>query len=377
LLPSAANDERLNSIVPQETPDAHELAPPSQPEFENHQLQLFQSFLANGEEQRDHLSNAIDLWDSVPRYSVSRQEMTKARISERFLEEHKTRFQHRGHAYTVIVYPARVMDLDGVKRDFWPSASEELVEDALRKLAIEQQAGFFDQANGRSGVVFTLHALRKEMERRGHARSYQQIVQSLNILSQSIIDIMPEGGQGEGKIRSAYLPSLAAVSRKRLKDDPEAKWAVQFHPLVTGAIDRMTHRQYNYHLMMSHGTQLARWLHKQLVLKYTFADQFKPFQMRFSTVKRDSGLLDAYARDRDAVKALEAAFGELQKGSVIQSVTRNDETGPRKKLTDVVFTVRSSFEFVRETKAANKRQQLAHSKPGTETDPPPPAKPRR
>jgi hypothetical protein len=192
------------------------------------------------------------------------------------------------------------------------------------------------------------------MKRRGHTRSYQQLVQALNILSHCIIDIIPHG-EGEARVTSACLASLVAVSRTKLRDDPNAKWAVQFHPLVTGSIDQVTYRQYNYHVMMSHSTQLARWLHKQLVLKYTFADHLKPFETRYSTIKRDSGLLNSYSRDRDAVEALKSAFDELQHRAVIHGYARKDVTGPRKKLLDVVFTIRPSFDFIRETKAANRR----------------------
>jgi hypothetical protein len=350
------------AIVPKQTKDAHRLPKPDKSEFENRQLNLFQAFLCNTDEEYDQLSNAIDLWDSVPRYSVSRQAMTKARINSRFLEEHKATFQHRGRTYTRIIHPAQVTDLDGKKRDYYPSATEELVEHALRKLAIEQQAGYFDKPNYRSGVVFTLYALREEMKKRGHARSYQQLVQALNILSHSIIDIAPHG-EGEAVLTSACLPSLAAVSRAKLRDDPKAKWAVQFHPLVTGGIDKVTYRQFNYHLMMSHSTQLARWLHQQLVLKYTFANHLAPFETRYSTIKRDSGLLDSYSRDRDAVEALKSAFDELTQRGVLLGFDRKDVTGPRKKLVDVVFIVRPSSDFVRETKAANKRQTSAHQSP--------------
>jgi hypothetical protein len=132
------------AIVPKETKDAHKLPKPDKSEFENRQLDLFQRFLCNTDDQREQLSNAIDLWDSVPRYSVSRQAMTKARINGRFLEKHQAIFQHKGRTYTRIINPARVTDFDGKDRDFYPSATEELVEDALRKLAIEQQAGYFD-----------------------------------------------------------------------------------------------------------------------------------------------------------------------------------------------------------------------------------------
>src|SRR5271156_4943197 len=90
-------------------------------------------------------------------------------------------FQYKGRTFVRILSPARVQDLDGVTREYYASANEELVEDALRKIATEQQSGYFDKPNYRSGVVFTLYALREELKKRGHTRSYQQIVLALNI----------------------------------------------------------------------------------------------------------------------------------------------------------------------------------------------------
>src|SRR4051812_14913469 len=48
-------------------------------ESDNPQLNLFRGFLCNKQEEREKLSNAIDLWDSIPRYSVSKQAMNRAR----------------------------------------------------------------------------------------------------------------------------------------------------------------------------------------------------------------------------------------------------------------------------------------------------------
>lgn len=350
--------DQTSVTPPKETKDGRKLPVLDKSEFENRQLSLFQTFLVNTEEEQGQLSNAVDLWDSVPRYSVSRQAMTKARIDGQFLRKHSATFQHRSRTYTRIISPARITDHDGKERDYYPSATEELVEHALRKLAMEQHSGYFDKPNYRSGVVFTLYQLREEMKKRGHARSYQQLVESLNILSHSIVDIVPHGA-GEAILSSACLPSLMAVSREQLASDPTSKWSVQFHPLVTGSIDNVTYRQFNYHLMMSHPTQLARWLHQQLVLKYTFASHAAPFEMHYTTIKRDSGLLDGYKRERDGVDALQSVFEDLRKTSVIAGFSRRDITGPRKKLQDVVFTIRPSQEFIRETKAANKRQATA------------------
>jgi hypothetical protein len=347
-------------ITPKETKDANKIPKPAPTHFENRQLNLFQNFLCNTTEQRNQLSNVIDLWDNVPRYSVSRRTMTKARINGRFLEKHTAEFQYKGRTFIRTISPARVDDLDGVERDYFASATEELIEDALRKLATDQQSGYFDQPNYRSGVVFTLYALREELKRRGHTRSYQEIVLALNILSGSIVEItVQDGEKGEFFTRSAYLPHLAAVSRHRLKDDPKAKWVVQFHPLVTASMDKLTYRQFNYHLMMSHSTQLARWIHKQLVLKYTFASLFTPFDTRYSTIKRDSGLLEAYARPRDAIDALEEAFQELKTNGVLLQCERKDIAGKRGKLLDVTFILTPTVDFVRDAKAGSKRLTLA------------------
>jgi hypothetical protein len=356
------------AVKPKETENAYKVPKPAQPQFENSQLNLFQDFLCNTETERGHLSNAIDLWDNVPRYSVSRKAMDDARIDGLFLKRHRAQFHYKGRTFTRTLTPARVEDLDGVDRDYYASANEELIEDALRKIATEQHSGYFDKPNHRSGTVFTLYMLRKELRRRGHTRSYQEIVLGLNIMSGSIIEITEQSEEGQEQllVRSAYLPLLAAVSRGRLRDDPKAKWMVQFHPFVTASIDQVTYRQFNYHLMMSHSTQLARWLHKQLTLKYTFASLATPFEMRYSTVKRDSGLLQNYTRDRDAIDALHKAFTELKEHKLLLGLTRQNIIGPRGKLRDVAFSLMPSLDFIRDTKASSKRLALATTNGATQ-----------
>jgi hypothetical protein len=121
----------------------------------------------------------------------------------------------------------------------------------------------------------------------------------------------------------------------------------------------VTYRQFNYHLMMSHSTQLARWLHKQLVLKYTFASLVDPFEIRYSTIKRDSGLLENYSRSRMAIDKVEEAFGELKKANVISHFERKNVSATRRKLIDAIFTLLPSLDFIRDTKASSKRLSLA------------------
>jgi hypothetical protein len=327
--------------------------------FENVQLNLFQSFLCNTEDERDQLSNTIDLWDSIPRYSVSRLAMTKLRSPEGTLKLLKLDFHYRGTRLKAIIQPARLEEDNGETIDYYPSASEELVEDALRKIAADQQQGFFDKVSYRSGVVFTLYMLREELRRQGHSRSYQQIMQSLQILSRSTIEIRVSDDDTTRFAVSAYFPMLVGVTRKHLDADPHAKWIVQFHPLMTQSIDKLTYRQFNYHQMMGHSTQLARWLHKQLALKFTFASIMHSFEVRYRTIRRDSALLNGYILPRKAIKAVDDALEELRAQKVLMAVQKREVRVARGKLEDVVYLLTASLEFIKAMKAANKRRSEA------------------
>jgi len=342
---------------------------PNKNDYQNVQLDLFQRFLCNTELERAQLSNTFDLWDSVPRYSVSRQAMVKLRTEKGFLELLKLDFNYKGMMLKAIIQPARIEEPDGTSQDYYPSANEELIEDALRKIAADQNHGYFDKTNYHSGVVFSLHMLRQELKKRGHARSFQQITLSLNILSGSVIELRAEdGNNAEAFTRSPYFPSLSAVSRMKLQNDPHAKWVVQFHPLVTQSIDALTYRQFNYHQMMSLTSQLARWLHKQLSLKFTFASFTTIFKMNYSTIKRDSALLDGYKQQRQGIAALDDAFDELTTHGTLLSVLKNEQRGARGKLEDVIYTLTATREFISEMKAANKRQSMTLEVPAAPAD---------
>jgi len=252
--PDYSGSDLTPSCHPCETP----VMPPTKADFHGQQLDLFRSFVCNGEDERARLSNRFDLWDSVPRYSISRQEMHEIRKAKGFLDLRQVEFRHRDKMLKVIIQAARVIDkTTGISTDYYPSANEELIEDALRKIAAEQQNAFFDTSNFRSGVIFTLHMLRKELAKHGHARSYHEIVLSLEILARSTIEIRTTNDSGgEGFAVSPYFPGLSAVSKSKLVDDPEAKWIVQFHPLVTSEIVALRYRQFNYAQMMRLRTQL-------------------------------------------------------------------------------------------------------------------------
>jgi len=341
---------RRNAIVP--VPDIA---------FVGQQLCLFQGFLANTDQQRDALSNAIDLWDCIPRYSISRIRMNSLRTKEGFLEVLEIPFNFRQRQLTALIYPARIRDAAGRRISFYPSAREELIEHALRKLAAEQQAGFFDDKDYRSGVRFSLHRLRRELEQQGHSLRYDELVEGLSILSLSSLEIIAKKDDvEEGFARSTYLSALAGVTRHDCKANRKARWLAQFHPLVTRSIDHVAYRQFNYQRLMRCRSQVARWLLFQLVLKYTQASMIDGFNMQYSTIKRDSALLDGYGRVRDAIAALDDAWAELKMVGALLSVDKRESRGSRKKLEDVTYIIKASRDFGKEQKAANRRYHNVH-----------------
>jgi hypothetical protein len=324
---------------------------------------MFRGLLCNTDAERDSLSNVFDLWDSIPRYVVSRQQQDKWRKAGTFPLLHEVPFHYRGRELIATIQPAAVKGRDGVIQAYFPSANEELIEDVLRKIAADQKNGYYVQGERRSGVVFTLHMVRKELEKRGHGRTYKEISLSLEIMARSvIITSMADGKEGEFTSNSLYLNNLFRVSKGKLAEDPEAKWFADFHPFASRALDELTYRQFNYARLMSHKSQLARWLNKVLSLKYLNASFLHPFEMRFSTIMRDSGLLNGYAVLRLAVAAVDTAFEELQNcepsllGGAPEKILIE---GKRGKILDVVYTLHPSREFMAEVKAASKRQTIS------------------
>ncbi len=122
----------------------------------NIQLQLFTEVLPS----QDY-TNTIELYDFVPKYAVT----VGSYIEGKFLDSKVRPFVCRGRSYTIRIDPARLATSDGKIRDHFPTHREELVEDALRKMACEGALEYFDEI---AGLTFSLYSLQKELSSQGH-----------------------------------------------------------------------------------------------------------------------------------------------------------------------------------------------------------------
>lgn len=333
------------------------------------QLGLFRNFLGD---RVDDLSNTILLWDLIPKYSISRQTQDKMRDDKGNLPLRQVSFKHQGAEFIATIQPAMIQiknhDGEFETKSYYPSATEELVEEALRKLAADQnlQGGFYIEANPipKTGVMFTLYQLQEELKKHGHTRSVNELKQSLEVLSGSLITISGTTIDSSEiyNRRSPYLAGLDSVTKKDLSIDPSRKWVAHFHPMVSQGIGSLNYRQYNYSKLMDYTTQLSRWIQRYLIHKYTFASLYKKFSIQFSTIKRDSGMLDQYTRQRAAIQKCDESLDELVKANVLTGYEREEVTGSRGKIYDVTYQLTASPEFIKEAKAANKRLLLDRDK---------------
>ena len=84
-----------------------------------------------------------------------------------------------------------------------------------------------------------------------------------------------------------------------------------------------------------------------------------PFPTKYGsqTIRRDSGLLE-YKRTNDAVRKFEEALTELKDNTVLVSYGREEDSrGERNKILDIKYSLSPHPEFVKDVKAANKRQK--------------------
>lgn len=145
------------------------------------QLSLFEMILP--EEKK--FSNTVELYDFIPKYHWGKAK----RIDGEFLRVLVREFECRGKRYKVKIDPAKITEEDGQSKDYYPSEREELVEDALRKLACEGQGVFLDDA---AGVTFTLYQLQKELQRNRHSYSNDQIKDALMVCAKTHLTVTSE-----------------------------------------------------------------------------------------------------------------------------------------------------------------------------------------
>lgn len=300
------------------------------------QLTLFEGLGLRGGDKKPY-SNTVDFYDFMPKYVWK----TPERINGQFLNPEVRKFGWRKGEYKLTIIPARV-EQDGVFRDYFPSKREELVEDALRKIACDGNGIFLD---GEAGVRFTLYQLQKELKERGHGYKIAEIKDALFILAGTQLEI--SGADKKWVVTSSILQNLGLQTKDDWKGDgKKIKAFARFNPIVTKAIKHMEFRLFNYETSMKLRNFIARQLFKRMSHYYTQAHSDKTYHILLSTMIRDFGLKE-YERLRDNLREVIQALKELEAKEVIQSysVEKREDPNNRNQLIDAKFTIQTHLKF--------------------------------
>jgi hypothetical protein len=322
--------------------------PPKAP-IKSVQYDLFTTFLTNDE---GAVSNAIELWDGIPKYFLTAKQQEKLRTPEGLAQSYQWEYSYQGKSFKVRIQPALIAQKDGRDKAFFPSVTEEMIEEALKKILTDQQYGIHDFARSESWVKFSLGMLYKELKERGRARSRAEIKHAITVLSRCILTLY----QDEKEIYSGpILSDLVTVNREKYLADTDSYHAARLPVFVSHGINRLQYRQFNYARLMDCDEQLTRWLYKRFVHRYRHASLMDNYHFLFSEVKQASGLLQQATDRRNRIKLL-SALDELKRKNVLLRYTV-EEIKDGRKIVDVKYTVTAAPEFIGEQKAANKRDR--------------------
>jgi hypothetical protein len=320
---------------------------------ESLQMTMFSQFVSN--EEAD-VSNTIEIWESIPKYFLTGKQMIKLRVATGHADPYELKYSYNDREFTSVIQPALIKQEDGSYKAFFPSVSEELIEEVLKKIFTEQNLGFHEVQTTESWVRFSLRMIYKELKARGRTRSIQEIKHSIDVMSKCHITVMDL--QEKEIYNGAILSDVVRVKRSDYYEDSDAHCMARFPVFVSNAINSLQYRQFNYGRYMECREQLTRWLYKRLVVRYRQASISNEYHFMFSDIKQSSGLLGnlkAELTPQMARKKTIAALNELVQQNVIFSNFHVDQRKDGKTITDIKYTVRATPEFVRDQKAANKR----------------------
>jgi len=301
-------------------------------------------------------SHTIEFYDSIPYLVFKRPD----RVEGQFLQHIEKEFGCRGKNFSVVVTPARIIDKDGVGRDYFPGTCEEVVEHVLRKFSADGRAVYLDDIHSFS---FTIYALQQECIRLGHSYDYDQLKKALRVLTNTGIEVSDE----EGKSMFSLSP-FESFGMKTLEEQEGAEKKVvcfvRYNILVTNSINNLQYRQLDYQTNLKLKSALARWLHRRLSHTFSQASYNNSYDIKLSTILRDSPLDSSNRPIRKSLADVTKCLEELKSSQILMSYEASkiyDLKDPR-KIIDCLFILKAHMPFIGEMIKANTKSKELKSK---------------
>lgn len=324
--------------------------PPGKP-IKSVQYDLFSQFVANDQSE---VSNTVELWESIPKYFFTPHQVKKLRTETGHADPYKWEYIYNGNLCTVKIQPSLIEQKDGKYLAFFPSITEELVEEALKKIFTNQQYGIHDPSTSESWIKFTLRMVQKELKARGRSRSITEIKHAIEVMSSCILTFYNDGKE---VWKGSILQDLVTVGREEYKADTDAHHVARLPLFISHSINHLEYRQFNYDRLMGCNEQLSRWIYKRLINRFRQASLMNDYHFMYLDLKA-SGLLQQATEGKNRIKVLSALDELVKRGVLIRY--EYDERNRGRKIVDVKYQVFPTVDFSGEQKAANKRGKDSH-----------------
>ena len=271
------------------------MSSPAKPSENPRQIELFDSWFATPDEADN--SRTLAFWDVIPWRLLSHNR--KGKLPEVIVFE-GVRIDDR-HEANVLLTPAILRDPGSkTSKVLFPGIREELVERALRKMAVHKLAASQLERSAADdslavAVVFSLHQLRQELAHTGHDFRLDQIREALQVMN--LCNVKVES-QSDSLVHGKAGPILPTVEFVADPTDPEGKrtlYRVTFHPLASAAIVGEYYHPINYARVMQLSRSLARWITNLLNVRFRYAtrgiaEKKRSFRLTLKRVLTDSGM---------------------------------------------------------------------------------------
>lgn len=312
------------------------------------QFDLFAQFVAN---DASEVSNTVEVWETIPKYFLTPRQVEKLRTQNGHANPIKWSYKDD---LEIKIQPALVEQSDGRFLAFFPGVTEELVEEALKKILSDQRFGMHLPDHQETWVRFSLQMIKRELQAKHRSRSIDQIKHAVEVMSSCVLTLSKDGKE---VWKGSILQDLVTVGREEYMSDNNALHVARLPLFISQAINRLDYRQYNYHHYLECNEQLARWLYKQLIHRYRQASESNTYHFLYSTLARNSALLQQ-KRPVDNRRKVISALDELKRCKILRSYqARMEKDGS--KIMDVKYTIKPTMQFIEEQKAANRRGREA------------------
>jgi hypothetical protein len=317
--------------------------PPAQ-SIKSLQFDLFGEFVTNN---KSEVSNTVEIWERIPKYFPART-LEKLRSGDGQPDPYEWEYIEDNHKYMVVIQPALIKE-NGRYKAYFPSTTEELIEEALKKIISDQQYGIHDPKNVETWVRFSLSMLCRELKDRGCTRSRAEIKHAIEVMNKCNVSFLKEGKEIWS---GAILQDLVTVGREDYLADTDAHHVARLPIFISLAINCLNYRQFNYTRLMNCNSPLSRWIYKQLIHRFKQANLFNDYHFMFGDLK-GCGLLQQTRESDNRRKALEALDELISRGVLTRYIAQERKEG--RKIVNVKYTLFPSGDFIKEQKAAGKR----------------------